>query len=85
MAITLLHVQMRSGNAQYELRGRVRSYDGLIILTQLPVSHSPFLSRLFRAPFILRRLESDYFPFIFLPLIEFMDPLIRSLPSFRCI
>lgn len=62
---------MRSADQEHQLEGRVRGWDGLIILLRVPVSYplfSPPAS--FHAPFILRRSDLDYFPFV---LIEFMD------------
>lgn len=41
----LLRAQMGCGSLEYELLGRIRGWDGLIILLRKPVSRLPPLSR----------------------------------------
>jgi hypothetical protein len=72
---------MQTGDHEHLLRGRIRDWDGLIILNRLPVSTLLFISHpLFSLPLFLVVSEPAYFrlPVSCFSFIEFMDSVTHS-------
>ena len=85
-------VQIKTGDHEHPLVGRIRGWDGLIILVRQQVSPQPLISRLFfSTPFISYGFEPrlPIFPFFHLlfyfifSLIEFADSSTFPLSSFH--
>ena len=75
---------MKTGDHEHPLVGRIRAWDGLIILHRLPVSPLPFTSHLFSSPLpsLLVVSVPDSHLVVFYPhfsLIERVDSLTHSL------